>query len=137
MIFNTSFGSINLGTLDGILKADGSGHMMVAEPEVDYQEPIIAGQDYSLPVKTTSITLSASGWVGEESPFSHSLSITGVTNNTKIDLQPNAEALAQLITDTVAGMYIENNNGTLTAYAVGAKPSVNLTMQVTLTEIGG
>lgn len=89
------------------------------------------------PPTTSSITLTAVGWTGSASPYTQPVTITGSTAKTKVDLQPNAAALAQLISDEVAGMYIENNNGTLTAYAVGAKPSVNLTMQVTLTEIGG
>lgn len=89
------------------------------------------------PPTTASVTLTASGWTGSASPYSQSVTITGATAKSKVDLQPNAAALAQLIADTVAGMYIENNGGTLTAYAVNAKPSVNLTLQVTLTEIGG
>lgn len=137
MIFNTSFGNINLGTLDGILKGNGKGRFAVAEPEVDYQTPIVAGEDYSLPIRTSSITLTTSGWTGSASPYTQTVTIAGTTAKTKVDLQPNATVISQLIEDNISGMYIENNNGVLKAYSIGdEKPTTNLTIQVTLTEIG-
>lgn len=85
----------------------------------------------------SSITLTSAGWTGEASPYTQAVTLAGVTANTKVDLQPDAATISQLITDTVAGMYIANDGGTLTAYAVNAKPTTDLTIQVTLTETTG
>ena len=85
----------------------------------------------------SSITLTSAGWTGEASPYTQAVTLAGVTANTKVDLQPDAATISQLITGTVAGMYIANDGGTLTAYAVNAKPTTDLTIQVTLTETTG
>jgi DNA/RNA endonuclease YhcR with UshA esterase domain len=58
-----------------------------------------------------------------------------ITNNSKVDLQPNAATIQQLIDDGVSALYIQNNNGTLTAYAIGAHPSVQLSVQCVVTEV--
>lgn len=89
------------------------------------------------PPDVSSITLTSAGWTGEASPYTQAVTLAGVTANTKVDLQPDAATISQLITDTVAGMYIANDGGTLTAYAVNAKPTTDLTIQVTLTETTG
>lgn len=62
-------------------------------------------------------------------------SITGVTNNTKIDLQPNATVLDQMITDICKALYVTNNNSVLTLVAVGASISTSVTIQYTRVEV--
>lgn len=87
-------------------------------------------------VQTGSITLSAT-WSGS-GPYTQTVTVSGctITANSKIDLQPDATVLGTLISDNVQGLFISNNNGTLTATAVGAKPSTALTVQCTITEVG-
>lgn len=84
---------------------------------------------------TGTVTIGASGWSGN-GPYSHSVTISGTTANSKIDLQPDSTVLAQMTTDGTTAIYIENNNGTLTAWAMGAKPTASLTIQYTKTEVG-
>ena len=86
-------------------------------------------------IKVTSISLPTASWAGDASPYSQVITVSGITNNSKIDLQPDATIISQLITDTVAGLYIVNDNTTVTAYAVNAKPTVDLTIQATITEV--
>ena len=57
-----------------------------------------------------------------------------MTANSKVDIQLTAAQIASLIAAGVTGLVIENNNGTLTAWAVGASPSA-MTVQVTVTEV--
>ena len=78
----------------------------------------------------SQITLGTS-WVAEGEHFKQTVSLPGVAANERIDLQPNATVLAQLMNDGVGALYIENNNGVLTAYAVPNAPSISLTIQVT------
>ena len=86
-------------------------------------------------IKVTSISLPTASWAGDASPYSQVITVSGITNNSKIDLQPDATIISQLITDTVAGLYIVNDDTTVTAYAVNAKPTVDLTIQATITEV--
>lgn len=81
-----------------------------------------------------SVELDADSWVGTESPYSQTLDGT-VLGTYKVDLQPDATTIAQLIEDGVSALYIENDNGTLTAYAIGEKPTVDLTIQATQEEV--
>lgn len=91
---------------------------------------------FSIPSAPTTGTLilNASGWSGN-GPYSHSVTISGTTANSKIDLQPDSTVLAQMTTDGTTAIYIENNNGTLTAWAMGAAPTASLTIQYTKTEV--
>lgn len=73
-------------------------------------------------------------WSGT-GPYYQTVTIPGSTGNSKIDLQLNAAALAQLINDEVIAMWVENNNGIFTVWAMGAAPSTALTVQYTRTEV--
>ena len=86
-------------------------------------------------VSLGSITLGTT-WSGA-GPYTQTVTITGVTvtSNTKVDLQPDTTALAQMASDGITALYIENNAGTLTAYALDGKPTTNLQIQCTLTDI--
>lgn len=83
---------------------------------------------------TAAITLSAASWTGND-PYTQAISIAGVTAQSKVDLQPDATVLAAMMDAGVNAMYVENNNGVLTAYALGAAPTTDLTVQATITEV--
>ena len=84
--------------------------------------------------KKTTVTLSTN-WTGDASPYTQTVTISGTTTNSKVDLQPDATAITQMADDGTVALYIANDNGTLTAYAVGEKPTVELTIQATITEV--
>ena len=84
--------------------------------------------------KTASVTLAADSWTGTESPYSQVVTIDGVTANSKVDLNPTGEQLNSLATNRTI-LNTANDNGTVTVYAVGNKPTEDYTMQVTITEV--
>ena len=85
--------------------------------------------------KITSVTLSAYQWVGKESPYSQVVNISGTTPNSKIDLNPTVEQL-DIFHDKDLAFVVENDNGVITVYCIGQKPTNDYTMQVTITEVG-
>lgn len=89
----------------------------------------------AVPPDIGSISLSAT-WTGAASPYTQTVTVSGatVTANSKVDLQLTAAQIASLILAGVTGLIIENNNGTLTAYAVGAMTGA-MTVQCTVTEV--
>ena len=103
----------------------GDGSTLVA------QLPFIAE-----PQLTTTITLPASAWTGAVSPYSQIVSVSGVTANSKIDLQPTAIQLTELQSLGIALM-TENDEGVVTVYALNNKPMSDYIIQATITEIKG
>ena len=84
--------------------------------------------------RVATITLAANGWKGNSSPYSQSVNIATVTAATKVELNPTVSQIVSLQNDDIALM-AENNNGAVTVYAFGDKPSSTMTMQATLTEV--
>lgn len=82
----------------------------------------------------SSVSLPLSAWSGSESPYSQSVTISGTTANSRVDLQPTAAQVAAL-QDAETTLIAENNNGAITIYAIGTKPTVDYDIQVSITEI--
>lgn len=81
--------------------------------------------------KLKEITLRASGWKGAASPYSQVVAVEGISMNSKVDLHPSVAQLGTLC----CILTTENNGGTVTVYAIGEKPTTDITIQVTLTEV--
>lgn len=77
----------------------------------------------------------STNWVGDSSPYTQVVTVNSITSHSKVDLQPDASVIAQMANDSVVALYISNDNGALTAYAVGEKPTVELSVQATVTEV--
>lgn len=87
------------------------------------------------PVATIGeVTLLASKWVGEASPFSQVVTLAGVTENSQVDLTPSVEQLAVFHHKDLT-FVTENEGGVVTVYAIGDKPTNDYTIQVTITEV--
>lgn len=76
------------------------------------------------------------GWSNSDP---HTITVTAqdytITSKTMVSILPHAGTIIQMRADGVQTMYITNNNGTLTAYAVGNKPTVAMTVPVLYTEV--
>lgn len=84
-------------------------------------------------IRKITITLSTA-WTGD-GPYTQPVTLYDVTANSKVDLQPDAAIIAQMAADGVTALYIENDKGAFTAYAVGAAPTAVLTVQATIQSI--
>lgn len=84
--------------------------------------------------KIGEITLFASEWNGEQSPYSQVVNIDGVTENSQVDLTPDVQQLAIFHNKDLA-FVTENYGGIVTVYAIGQKPINDYTIQVTITEV--
>lgn len=90
---------------------------------------------YIVTSRKVSITIPSSGWTDSGSGYyTKSITISGSTNNSKVDLQPSATQILQLIDDGVTALYVENDNG-LRLCAVGEPPTTSMQMQATITEV--
>ena len=88
-------------------------------------------------MRQTTVTVGTTWTDSGSGYYTQTVTISGrITNQSKVDLQPNAAAIAQLIADGVSALYIDNTSGTLTAYAVGAATTASLSLQCTVTEVG-
>ena len=103
----------------------------------DANKPVSTAQQAAInacKVKKNTISLPTASWTGS-GPYTQTVTITGITVNSKVDIQMDATARGVLIDSGTSAIWIENNNGTLTAKALGEKPDANLSVQVTITEV--
>lgn len=80
------------------------------------------------------ITILASAWTGENSLYSQVVTINGITEYSKVDLLPSVEQLAIFHNKDVA-FVTENEDGVVTVFAIGDKPTQDYTIQVQITEV--
>ena len=113
----------------------------VEVPEVEYlfqdptlEERINALENAQHPNIISSVTLLATNWEGDSAPYSQLVEIAGVTPYSKIDLQPTALQITELQNTDIA-LIADNNDGVVTVYALGGKPTVDYTMQALITEV--
>lgn len=84
--------------------------------------------------KLTSITMPAASWSGASNPYSQVVVCNGVNVNSKLDLQPTPAQIVEL-QDAEISLMATNNQGVVTVWAIGDKPTFDMTMQVLITEV--
>lgn len=87
-------------------------------------------------VNAISITLAAANWTEGSGAFEQTVTVEGGTANSLVELQPSVAQILSLQDAGVSALMVNNNDGVFTAYAVGAAPTEDMTMQITLTEVG-
>ena len=110
-----------------------------AQPAVDSENPVSSGGVFAAlsgmqkEIRLASIRLKAR-WEGS-GPYTQTVQMEGTTPRSKVDIQPDSNVFATLMADGVTALWIQNDNGTLTAYALGAAPAGEMTIQCTVTEV--
>ena len=82
-------------------------------------------------VRKATVTLPTASWEN----LSQAVTISGVTVNSKVDIQFGSDSMETLIGSKTTAIWMENNNGTITAKVLGEKPNADMTVQVTITEV--
>lgn len=112
--------------------APGVTPEQIAQAVADYlkENPIDAGSKLTIGV----VELIADKWIGDTSPYSQVVEVPGATPYSQVDLTPSVEQLA-IFHDKDLAFVTENEDGVVTVYAIGDKPSNDYTMQVTIKEV--
>jgi hypothetical protein len=84
--------------------------------------------------KAATVAIPSANWAGDANPWSQVVTVNGVTANSKVDLQPTAVQIVDLQNNEITLM-LQNDNGVVTAWAIGNKPVQDYTMQVLITEV--
>ena len=84
-----------------------------------------------------TLTLPSSSWTGSSSPYTQTVTVTGysVSAKTKVDLHGTPTVISTMKTQGTDEIMVINNSGVLTAYAIGSKPTSNLSVQASLYEV--
>ena len=90
--------------------------------------------DLSNKLRIVTVSLPSDKWEGSDSLYSQVVSIDGITERSKVDLLPSVEQLAIFHNKDIA-FVTENEDGVVTVYAIGDKPTNDYTMQVQITEV--
>ena len=86
-------------------------------------------------VEKLSLTLAVAGWVADGDDWKQPVTIAGGAAGKQVDLESDKTVIKQMLDDGTNAIYIANNNGTFTAYAVGGKPTADLIIQVTVYDV--
>lgn len=122
------------GTSYADLKGEKGDPGVVTEKQVADAVAAYMAENQTSSATIGDVTLLASAWKGNESPYSQVVQISGVTNNSQVDLTPSIEQLAIFHHKDLA-FVTENVDGVVTVYALGDKPLNDYTIQVTITEV--
>lgn len=90
--------------------------------------------DVSSTTRIASIDISSAGWQGTGNLYSQVVTIDGVTEFSKVDINPSVEQLAIFHEKDIA-FVTENEDGVVTVYCIGQKPADDYTVQVSITEV--
>lgn len=101
-----------------------------AQPAGEY----VLRSELTAPATIGTVSLLASKWSGDGNLYSQVVSIDGITDKSQVDLTPSVEQLVVFYEKDLT-FVTENDNGTVTVYAIGQKPENDYTIQVTIREV--
>lgn len=83
-----------------------------------------------------SITIDPIQWTESSSEvFNATITISNVTAKTKVDVNTTASIVNIMIEDGITAIYVENDNGTVKAVSLGAKPTQSITLSLSRSEV--
>lgn len=109
-----------------------NGTVLTAAHLAHIEAGIAAAQSTSASIGT--VELPAANWVGSGNLYSQVVTIAGVTANSQVDLTPDVEQLVVFYEKDLT-LVAEQEDGVVTVYAIGQRPTNDYTIQVTITEV--
>ena len=113
---------------------DASAHMEI-EYVMDakkYIDSVISGINFA--ARVASVSLPASKWTGSGNLYSQVVSISGITENSQVNLAPSVEQLSIFYEKDIT-FVTENEGGVVTVYVIGQKPQNDYTIQADIVEV--
>lgn len=107
-------------TITGLLKGAGG---KVAQA--------VAGEDYALPQKEVSVTLLASGWIGE-GPYNQTITVAGVTADNAVFPVPSPDSWSEA---GEAAVYCSAQVANSLTFSASQKPTSDLSYNVLIQEV--
>ena len=99
-----------------------------------YDYNALANLPVAATVRQTSVALLASAWAGSGSLYSQTVTIAGITPNSRVDLVPSVEQLS-VFYDKDITFVTENDDGVVTVYVIGQKPANDYTILANIVEV--
>ena len=99
-----------------------------------YRDGYNASGNVGTSIRIADVTLLASAWEGSDRLWHQVVTIEGTTEYSQVDLTPSAEQLTIFHEKDIA-FTTENEDGTVTVFAIGDKPSNDYVIQATITEV--
>ena len=118
----------------GYTPVKGKDYFIEADKKELVEALLNAMQGTVATAKIGEVTLLASEWTGSGSLYSQEVTIDGATENSQVDLTPSVEQLSVFYEKDLT-FVTENEDGVVTVYAIGQKPTNDYTIQVTITEV--
>lgn len=84
--------------------------------------------------KVADVSLPAANWEGSDNLYSQVVSISGVTENSQVNLTPSVEQMAIFYEKDIT-FVTENDGGVVTVYVIGQKPENDYTIQANIVEV--
>ena len=114
----------------------GSGGSFTVRMDGPYAGGGSSGEGGGTVVKLATISAPAANWKGATSPYSQEVRVDGISVNSMIEIRLSIDQIEQLRTEKMGIAFTtENDEGVVTLFAIGSKPSTDLLFQATLTEV--
>lgn len=85
--------------------------------------------------KIVEVQLLAASWTEENGVYTQTIALDDGTETSLVELYPTMEQIVQMNNDGVVALQVNNSDGLFTAAALDAAPSIDMTIQATLTEV--
>ena len=82
--------------------------------------------------KTAQVELKVNNWKGGESPFYQTVTVSGISVNSVVELMPNEDIIGKLHHTALMAV---NEDGAVTVYAYGDKPEEDIVINAVLMEV--
>lgn len=103
--------------------------------EAEFNSDLATVGDKADVTPRVDIRFETSKWAQVDVGYKQTVTVAGGNANTLVALQPSPGQVVLLAEQGVLALMVNNDNGTFYAYAVGEKPTEDMTIQATLTEV--